>query len=225
MTMLATKAALGLAQLALILGLALFVPAWTFRYWQAWLCLLVFLTSSALITVYLWKRDPSLLAGRLNAGPRAEKEALQQRIQAFAAAAFLGIFLLSSLDHRFSWSHIPPLLVLAADALMLLSFLIVFRVFQENTFTVATIQVTSDQKVISTGPYSVVRHPMYAAALVLLFAIPIALGSAWALLMLIPMTILLIQRLLAEEQFLSTHLPGYQEYCQKVPHHLIPRIW
>jgi protein-S-isoprenylcysteine O-methyltransferase Ste14 len=214
-----------LAQLTVILAIALFVPAWTLNYWQAWLCLLVFIASSALITIYLWKHDQTLLAGRINAGPRAEKEPFQQRIQFLAAPAFAGIFVLSSLDHRYSWSHLPLALILTGDTLILLGFFIVFRVFVENTFTAATIQVVTDQKVISTGPYAVVRHPMYAGALVLLFGIPLALGSAWSLLMLVPMTILLVQRLLAEEKYLTQNLPGYKEYCHKVPHHLVPFVW
>jgi protein-S-isoprenylcysteine O-methyltransferase Ste14 len=166
-----------LAQLALFLGIALFVPAWTLEYWQAWVCLFAFIASSALITLYLWQNDQSLLAGRVDAGPRAEKDPLQQRIQFFAGPAFVGIFVLSSLDHRFSWSHVPLPLVVAGDVLILLGFFIVFQVFQENTFTTATIKVVADQSVVSTGPYAIVRHPMYAGALVMLFGIPLALGS------------------------------------------------
>jgi protein-S-isoprenylcysteine O-methyltransferase Ste14 len=222
---LGAQAVLGLVQLAVILGVTLFVPAWTLDYWQAWVCLSLFISSSALITAYLWKNDQSLLAGRVNAGPRAEKEPLQQRIQFIAAPAFAGIFVLSSLDHRFSWSHVPLALVIAGDILIVVGFFIVFRVFQENTFTTATIQVAANQKVIATGPYAVVRHPMYAGALVMLSGIPLALGSAWGLLMLVPMTILLAQRLLDEEKFLSRSLPGYKDYCQKVRYHLVPSVW
>jgi protein-S-isoprenylcysteine O-methyltransferase Ste14 len=222
---LAAQAILGLAQLVVALGITLFVPAWTFDYWQAWVCICVFVAPSALITAYLWKNDQTLLASRVKAGSQAESEPLQKRIQFFAALAFIGIFVLSSLDHRFSWSRVPLPFVVAGDALILLGFFIVFRVFVENTFTAATIQVVAGQRVVSTGPYAFVRHPMYAGALVMLFGIPFALGSAWGLLMLVPMIIILVQRLLDEEKFLSQSLPGYKEYCHKIHYHLVPLIW
>jgi protein-S-isoprenylcysteine O-methyltransferase Ste14 len=212
-------------QLVVFLGAALFLPAWTLHYWQAWIYLIVFAGASALITVYLWKHDHNLLESRVKAGPRAEKEATQKTIQVLASLAFIGTLVLPSLDHRFHWSHVPPVCVIAADALVALGFLAVFFVYKENTFTSATIEVTSGQRVISTGPYAFVRHPMYAGALVMLFATPIALGSWWGILMSIPMTLVIVLRLLNEERFLQTSLPGYTEYCLKVRFHLAPYIW
>jgi protein-S-isoprenylcysteine O-methyltransferase Ste14 len=222
---LAVKTILGFAQLIIMLGLFLFAPAWTFNFWQGWVYLFVFATSSALITIFLWKKDPKLLERRVNAGPIAEKEKTQKVIQVFASLAFIGLMILPSLDHRFSWSDVPVSIVIIGDTLVALGFFIVFIVFKENTFTAATIEIAPDQTVISTGPYAIVRHPMYVGGLIMLFGTPIALGSWWALLMDIPMTFVIILRLLDEENFLAKCLPGYDEYCQEVRYRLIPSLW
>ncbi len=212
-------------QLVVFMGAALFLPAWTLNFWQAWVYLIIFAAASALTTVYLWKHDHKLLESRVKAGPRAEKEAIQKPIQVLASLAFIGTLVLPSLDHRLHWSHVPSVCVIAADALVALGFLAVFFVYKENTFTSATIEVAPDQRVISTGLYAYVRHPMYAGALIMLFATPIALGSWWGILMSIPMTLVIVLRLLNEERFLQTSLPGYTEYCLKVRYHLAPYIW
>src|ERR1017187_534577 len=136
---LAGKTILGFAQLIIMLGLFLFAPAWTFNFWQAWVYLSVFTTASALITIFLWKKDPKLLERRVNAGPTAEKEKKQKVIQVFASLAFIGLMILPSLDHRFSWSDVPVAIVIIGDGLVALGFFIVFIVFKENTFTAATI--------------------------------------------------------------------------------------
>ncbi|MGC1463197.1 MAG: isoprenylcysteine carboxylmethyltransferase family protein, partial [Terracidiphilus sp.] len=162
---------------------------------------------------------------RVKAGPGAEKEKTQKWIQFLASLAFIGTLVLPSLDRRFLWSHVPPLLVIAGDGLVALGFFAVFIVYKENTFTSATIEVAPNQRVISTGPYAWVRHPMYAGALVMLFGTPVALGSWWGMLMSIPMTLVIVLRLLDEEKFLQRSLPGYTEYCGKVKFHLAPHIW
>jgi protein-S-isoprenylcysteine O-methyltransferase Ste14 len=225
MNNLAKKTIVGFLQLVVSLGILLMAPAWTFDFWQAWVYLLVFATSTALITAYLWHKDPKLLERRVNAGPGAERVRRQKLIQLFAALVFIGLFFVSSLDHRFSWSHVPTSVVIVGDALVALGFLIVFIVFKENTFTAATIEVASDQNVISTGPYAIVRHPMYVGALVMLFGTPPALGSWWGLLLFIPMTFIIVWRLLDEEKLLCSSLLGYREYCQKVRCRLVPYIW
>ncbi len=225
MNNLAKKTIVGFLQLIVGLGVLLMAPAWTFDFWQAWVYLLVFATSTALITVYLWQKDRKLLERRVNAGPGAERVRSQKLIQLFAALVFIGLFIVPSLDHRFSWSHVPTSVVIVGDALVALGFLIVFIVFKENTFTAATIEVASDQKVISTGPYAIVRHPMYVGALVMLFGTPPALGSWWGLLLFIAMTFIIVWRLLDEEKLLSSSLSGYREYCQTVRCRLVPYIW
>jgi len=222
---LARRTVLGFAQLIVVMAIALFGPAWTLNYPQAWVYLLIFFGSAAIISVYLWRNDPGLLERRIDAGPTAEKQPLQQLIQAVAAITFIGFLVVPSLDHRFAWSQVPLAMEVAGDALVALGFFIVYLVFKENSFAAATIEVAPGQKVTSTGPYAIVRHPMYAGALVMLFGTPLALGSWWGLLLMIPMTLVLVLRLLDEERFLAKNLPGYTEYCQRVRYRLVPYIW
>ena len=225
MSNLARRTVLGFAQLIVVMAIALFGPAWTLDYPQAWVYLLIFVGCAAIITVYLGRNDPALLERRIDAGPTAEKQPLQQLIQGVAAITFVGFLVVPALDHRFAWSQVPLAIEIAGDALVALGFFIVYLVFKENSFTAATIEVATGQKVISTGPYAIVRHPMYAGALVMLFGTPLALGSWWGLLLIIPMTLVLVLRLLDEERFLAKNLPGYTEYCQRVRYRLVPYIW
>lgn len=219
------KASGKLASFLPVLAIAVFLAAWTVDYWQAWIFLAIFAGSSLAITAYLMKHDPKLLERRVYAGPRSEKQTRQQIIQAIAFVSFFAIVLFPAFDHRFGWSAVPPYIALAGDALVIFGFLIVFFVFKENTFASAIIEVDIGQKVISTGPYSIVRHPMYSGALIMLLGVPIALGSWWGLLMVIPITIAIIWRLLEEEKFLAKSLPGYSEYRTKVTNRLAPFIW
>ena len=211
--------------LMLVLGLALFLSAGSLNFWQAWVYLAVFAACTILITLYLIKKDRELLAGRVQAGPIAETQRTQQIIQSLASLFFIGIFIVPGLDFRFGWSNVPPLMSLISDGFVAIGFYIVFLVFRENSYTRATIEVSAEQNVITSGPYAVVRHPMYAGAMPLLVFTPIALGS-WAG---VPISILLIliivARLLDEERFLKANLSGYEEYCQKVRYRLLPLIW
>lgn len=222
---LAAKTILGFANLILLLALALFASAWTLRFWQAWLYLFLFAASSAAITCYLWKRDRALLSRRVKAGPMAEKDRTQQIIQLFASLGFIAILVVPSLDHRFSWSHVPLWLVLTGDLLVILGFSIVFSVFRVNTFTAATVEVTEQQIVISTGLYALVRHPMYCGALIMLLGTPLALASWWGLAPFALMIVVLVVRLLDEEKLLLANLPGYAEYMARVKYHLVPHVW
>lgn len=222
---LAAKTLLGFAQLVVFVAAALFGPAWTFDYWQGWVYLGVFAGSSALITAYLWKNDRRLLERRVRAGPMAENEPRQKLIQLGATLAFIGIIVLPSIDRRFAWSDVPAAGAAGGDMLAALGFFIVFLVFKENTFTAATIEVAPDQRVISTGPYRIVRHPMYAGALVLLFGTPLALGSWWGETFFIALLVVIVCRLLDEETFLAKNLPGYDRYCAEVRYRLIPFVF
>ncbi|HUE53070.1 MAG TPA: isoprenylcysteine carboxylmethyltransferase family protein [Terriglobales bacterium] len=219
------KAFAGLLFVLLVMAVLLFFSAWTLDYWQAWTFLAVYSASSLAITFYLTKKSPKLLERRMRGGPTAEKEPTQKIIMFFASLGFIAHLVFPALDHRFAWSHLPPYLALAGDVLVALGFLAVFFVFKENPFTSATIELAPDQKVISTGPYALVRHPMYAAALVMLLGIPIALGSWWGLLVILVMMPALIWRLFEEEKFLSRNLSGYVEYQNKVRYRLIPLVW
>jgi protein-S-isoprenylcysteine O-methyltransferase Ste14 len=215
----------GLLKLAAVLAALVFLPAWTIRYWQGWVCLLMFFVCATGITLDLMKNDPKLLERRMSAGVSAEKEKSQKIIQFLSTAVFIALFVLPVLDHRFGWSSVPAYVAVAGDALIALGFLVVFQVFKVNTFTSGIIEVAAEQKVISTGPYGLVRHPMYFGALILLVGIPIALGSWWGVLLVVPMTVVLVWRLLDEEIFLAKNLPGYVEYRQKVRHRLVPFVW
>src|SRR5665647_1545174 len=205
------KTLLGFVELVAIIGLFLFAPAGSFNFWQAWVYSIIFIMSSATITVYLWKRDPEFLARRVEVGPVAEKEKTQKIIQVFASLLFISILIVPSLDHRFGWTNVPLYIVIIGDILVALGFFFVFLVFKENAFAAATIEIATDQKVITTGPYSMVRHPMYSGALIMLFGTPLALGSWWGLLVFIPFTLIIILRLLDEEKLLSQKLTGYNE--------------
>jgi protein-S-isoprenylcysteine O-methyltransferase Ste14 len=225
MTELNKKATLGLVALVVIMAAVTFLPAWTFDYWQAWILLAVFFACTLAIDIYLLKNDPKLLERRLKAGPGSEHDKSQQIIQAIAAIVFVSIFVLSALDHRFGWSSVPPYVSVIGDVLVASALYFVFLVFKENTFASATIEIGDDQKVITTGPYALVRHPMYIGALVMLLGVPLALSSWWGLLAIIPMVLVLIARLLDEEKFLAKNLAGYAEYQGKVKRRLIPLIW
>jgi protein-S-isoprenylcysteine O-methyltransferase Ste14 len=219
------KTILGFLFLVLILALALFLSAGTLSYWQAWVYLGVFSVCVILITLYLARYDQRLLASRVQAGPTAETRKSQQIIQSLASLFFLALFIVPGLDARFHWSSVPPVISLIADGLVALSLYLVFLVFRENTYTSATIEVADEQKVISTGPYSLVRHPMYAGAFLLLLVTPVALGSWIGTLFALPVMLVIVVRLLDEERFLAAHLQGYTEYRQRVRYHLVPFIW
>lgn len=210
---------------AIVMAVLLFISAGTIDYWQGWLFMAVFVGASAAITVYLAIKDPQLLERRMSAGPTAEKEPIQKILMFFAMTGFIALFVFPAIDHRFGWSPVPANISLAADALILFSFLLIFIVLKANTYAASTIQIAEGQKVISTGPYAFVRHPMYAGALPLLIGMPIALGSWWGLFVLMLFVPALIWRLLDEEKFLQKNLAGYTDYCQKVRYRLVPFIW
>ena len=219
------RAWVALTVLAVVMALLLFVPAGTVRYWQAWLYLSIFFGAAALTTMFLMRRDPALLERRMRGGPSAEKQPTQKFIMLCTSLGFIALLVVPALDYRFAWSMVPLAGVLVGDALVAVGFFLIFLVYKENTFTSATIEVAADQRVISTGPYAIVRHPMYASALLYLAGTPLALGSYWGFVPLVSMLPFLIWRLLDEERFLALNLPGYTEYQKRVRHRLIPGIW
>ena len=219
------KAWLALAALALVMALLLFVPAGTTRYWQAWVYLFVFMGASVLTTIDLMRRDPALLERRMSGGPTAEKRPAQRLIMLCTSVGFIAMLLVPALDHRYGWSAVPLGVVVAGDMLVAVGFYLIVLVYRENTFTSATIELADNQRVVSTGPYAVVRHPMYASALLYLLGTPLALGSYWGLLPVVAIIPFLIWRLFDEERFLAERLPGYTEYQQRVRHHLVPGLW
>lgn len=225
MNMLHLKAFAGLLFLFVAMAALLFVPAGTSDFWQAWTFLAVYFACSLALSLYLMIADPALMQRRMRGGPTAEKEPVQKIIMIITSLGFVGLLVVPALDHRFAWSQMSPIVALAGDVLVGIGWLAIFFVFRENSFTSATIELAPDQKVISTGPYALVRHPMYAGALVMLLGIPIALGSWWGILVLAAILPALIWRLFEEEKFLARNLAGYVEYQNKVRYRLIPAIW
>jgi protein-S-isoprenylcysteine O-methyltransferase Ste14 len=225
MSSLHKKAFGGLAILLLVMASLVFAAAGTLRYWQAWTFLAFYFAASLAITLDLIRNDPALLARRMSGGPFAEKEPAQKLIMSTTSLGFIGLLVLPAIDHRLGWSDLPGWAAIAGDVIMLLGWLGIFFVFRENSFASATIESAADQRVISSGPYAWVRHPMYAAALVMLLGMPLALGSAWGVLLVLALVPLLIWRLMDEERFLVNHLPGYREYQGRVRYRLLPLIW
>lgn len=219
------KSILGLAFLMLVLAVTLFLSAGSLSFWQARVYLSVFTICTVLITAYLLKYDQKLLASRVKAGPTAETQKGQQVIQSLASLFFIGLFIVAGLDYRFHWSHVLPVVSLIADVFVALGFLIVFLVFRENSYTSAVIEVAREQQVIVTGPYRMVRHPMYSGASLLLIFTPLALGSWVALPLSVVLILVVVIRLVEEEKFLSANLVGYKAYCQAIRYRLVPLIW
>jgi protein-S-isoprenylcysteine O-methyltransferase Ste14 len=225
MASLNARAWLALAAFGLAIALLLFVVAGTIHYWQAWVYLAIALGASLLTTLYLMKHDPALLERRMRGGPTAEREPRQKLIMLFASLGFIALLVVPALDHRFGWSDVPLSLVVIGNVLTAVGFYLIYRVYRVNTFTSATIQVAADQTVVSSGPYAIVRHPMYASASLYVIGTPLGLGSYWGLLAVAATLPFLIWRLVDEERVLARRLPGYTEYQRKVPYRLLPRIW
>lgn len=225
MNTLVWKAIQGLVGLFLAMAVLLFGLAGTFDYWQGWVFLGVYFTASLLISLYLLRADRELLKRRMRGGPLAEQEPKQKLIMLVASTGFAGLLIVPALDHRFGWSHMPASGAIVGDVLVLLGWIAIYRVFRENSFTSATIEVTAGQALVSSGPYAIVRHPMYSGSLVMLIGIPIALASWWGLSAFALITGALVWRILDEEAFLTRNLAGYAAYKQEVRYRLIPHLW
>jgi protein-S-isoprenylcysteine O-methyltransferase Ste14 len=225
MNSLTLRAFAGMVFLLGVMALLTFVPAGTINFWQGWLFLAVFGASVVAISAYMLIRDPALVERRMHAGPVAESRHIQKFIQAVTGASFIGMLVVGGLDHRFGWSHVPAAVAILASAVVPVSFWIIYLVVRENSFAGSTIEVSEQQRVISTGLYAHIRHPMYAGALPMLIAMPVALGSWWGTLLVIPMCVGLVARIIDEERFLAAELSGYDAYRRSVPWRLIPMVW
>ena len=223
--MLLARALVGFIFLFLVIASVLFGFSGTLHDGRAWVMLAMFFGCAGIITVWLWVRDKALLERRMKAGPGSEPDPMQNVVQALAGLVFLATFAVPGLDRRFGWSQAPLVVSLAGDGMIAVGFLVVFLTFRENTFTAGTIEVAEGQHVIDSGPYAVVRHPMYAGALVMIAGIPLALGSWWGLIPAALLVPVLVWRLLREETFLAANLPGYDAYRGRVRYRLAPIFW
>ena len=214
-----------LTMLIAVMAACIFITAGTFDYWQAWLFLLAYTLASIAMSAWLARADPALLERRMRGGPTAETEPAQRVIMTITSAGFVALLVVPGLDHRFGWSPLPIVAVLFGNVLMLAGWIGIWFVFRANSFAAATIGVAEGQRVISTGPYAVVRHPMYAAALPMLLGIPIALGSGWGVVAMVAILPALVWRIVNEEQVLLRDLPGYADYRRRVRYRLIPLVW
>lgn len=206
----------------IILGAVLFIPAGTLNYWQAWVFLIILMATAFFVVIYFFQKSPEFLERRLKF---KEKEPAQSLIIAVADVIFFAGFIVAGLDFRFGWSHVPAWLVLLADLVVILSYIPVFLAFRQNPFAARTVEIFPDHKLINTGPYAIVRHPMYAGIIPMFLFMPLSLGSFWALFFMLPVLAIIVARTLNEEAVLKRHLPGYIDYCKKVRWRLIPYLW
>jgi protein-S-isoprenylcysteine O-methyltransferase Ste14 len=208
-----------------VFGLLVFWPAGTFDYWRGWAFILVFAASTTIPSLYLAAKDPAALRRRMQAGPATETRPLQKIIISIAFLAMGATIIISALDFRFGWSPVPAAVSVVGDVLVAVGLGVAMLTTIQNGYASANITVESGQELVSTGMYSVVRHPMYFGNVVLMIGIPLALGSYWGLLFVIPGLAVLATRILDEEKVLSQQLAGYRDYVQRVHYRLVPYVW
>jgi protein-S-isoprenylcysteine O-methyltransferase Ste14 len=217
-------AGLGLVQLVAI-GVLLFMPAGTFNYWQAWAFLAVVALAACLPSIYLQIAHPVALQRRMRSGPIAEGRTVQKILMIGLYGALAAICVCGGLDHRFGWSSVPTALSLLGDVVVAVGLGVVVMVTVQNSYASTTVQVETGQKVVSTGLYGLVRHPMYTGNVLMLVGMPFAVGSYWALIFVAPGVAVLAFRIHDEEKLLGAELDGYREYTRKVRSRMIPYMW
>jgi protein-S-isoprenylcysteine O-methyltransferase Ste14 len=205
-----------------LMGAFLFLPAWTLYYAGAWILLGILFVPMVIVGAFLFIKSPALLEKRLS---HKEKEKAQKRVVALSGLMFPIGFAVSALDFRFGWSSVPPWLVIASSAVFLLGYGIYAEVLRENAYLSRTVEIQDGQKVISTGLYGVVRHPMYLATLLMFIPMPLILGSFWGLIPFALYPAVIVARIINEEKVLLNGLEGYGAYREKVKYRLIPFIW
>ena len=206
----------------IVLGLIFFLPAGTIKFWEAWVYMGILFIPMIFVLIYLLKKDPELLERRMK---MKEKEEPQKVFIKLSLLVFFIAFVIPGFDYRFEWSKVLFIVIIIADLFIFIGYLLFFLVLKENTYASRIIEVEKGQKVISTGPYAIIRHPMYSALIMMYVLSPLALGSYWAVLAVLPLPVLIIFRIKSEEKILMDKLPGYREYTQKVKYRLIPYIW
>jgi protein-S-isoprenylcysteine O-methyltransferase Ste14 len=208
-----------------VLALVLFVPAGTLNYWQAWVFVAAFTVATIVPSLYLAKTNPAALQRRMRGGPIAEGRGIQKFIITGAFLSIFGMMALSAYDHRMGWSSVPAWVCVFGDVLIVVGLTLAMLVIVQNGYAAATVRVEDGQQLASTGLYKLVRHPMYAANVILMVGMPLALGSYWGLVGLVPGILVLVFRIVDEEKLLSQELGGYREYRQHVRYRLMPYVW
>ena len=206
----------------LVMGLLLFVPAGTWRYPGGWRLMALLFVPMPVVGAVLYVKAPELLEKRLNS---REQEPEQKRVILLSALVFVAGFVLAGLDFRFGWTHLPLAVVIAGCVLFCGAYGLYAEVMRENAWLSRTVEVQAGQRVVDTGLYGVVRHPMYLGVLVLFLSMPLVLGSAVAVVPFLLVPWVLVKRIRNEEQVLETGLPGYGDYRKKVKYRLIPFLW
>ena len=208
-----------------VFGLILFLPAGRLNYWQAWVFLGVFTAASTGPAIYMARTNPAVLQRRMHSGPTAESRTIQKIVNIGFYLTLFAMTVFSAFDHRMGWSAVPTWVCLLGDALLATGLGIAILVVIQNRYAAATVTVESGQTVVSGGVYKFVRHPMYVGSLIMMLAIPLALGSYWGLLFVIPGVLVLVVRILDEEKVLTHGLAGYADYTQRVRYRLAPHVW
>ncbi|OBA95132.1 hypothetical protein A5666_06670 [Mycolicibacterium fortuitum] len=208
-----------------LFAVALFWPAGTFHYWQAWVFVAVFMATTMVPSIYLAVRNPAALQRRLHGGPTAETRLVQKIVIWAVTGSAFAAFVLSALDHRFGWSSVPVAVVVLGNVLVAVGLILAQAVVFQNSFAGASIRVEDEQPLVSTGLYGLVRHPMYFGAVLMMFGTPLALGSYWGLLVSILAVPIFGVRIADEEKMLRAELDGYDEYARKVRYRLVPYVW
>lgn len=206
----------------LMIGLLLFLPAGTINYWNAWLFMGALFIPMLILGAVLWIRKPELLAKRLN---NKEKENEQKLVIVWSLLIFVVGFVIAALDFRFRWTYLPMWISIVATLILLISYGLYGEVMRENAYLSRTVEIQENQKVIDTGLYGIVRHPMYFATTLLFLSFPLVLGSGIAFVLFLGYPFLLVKRIKNEEKVLEEGLEGYKEYKGKVKYRMIPFIW
>ena len=206
----------------LIVGLLIFIPANSLKYWNGWLFMGLLFIPMFIAGIILLFKNPELLKSRLNA---KEKEQEQKEVLIYSSIMFIAGFIVSGLNYKYKWIELPNIIVIISSIIFIIAYILYAEVLRENTFLSRTIEVKDNQKVIDTGLYGIVRHPMYAITIILFLSMPLILNSLISFIIFLMYPFIIIKRIKNEEEVLEKELKGYKEYKQKVKYRLIPFIW
>jgi protein-S-isoprenylcysteine O-methyltransferase Ste14 len=209
----------------IVLSALVFLPAGTLNYWQAWVFIATFMVATIFPSIYIARTNPAALRRRMHGGPRAEARTIQKILITGAWLGLLALLVISAYDHRMGWSSVPAWVCLLGDVLLATGLGIAMLVVIQNGYAAATVTVETGQTVVSGGVYTFVRHPMYVGNMIMMVGVPLALGSYWGLVFVVPGVVALVLRILDEEKLLTHELAGYREYTQRVRYRLVPYVW